>query len=156
MLSRLSKLTVGRRIIAAFGVLTVMLLALATVSFVTVDNIADETDYALKVNAATSEHAARARVALGDLRRFEKDLFLSIGDSAKEAEYESSWNAERELFVAALVELEKHVDTDAEKKQLVEVREAFKTYEGSFHATVARIRTKEISKAADANAAIEA
>ncbi len=156
MFSRLSKLTVGRQIIAAFGVLTVMLLALATVSFVTVDDIADETDHALKVNAATSEYAARARVAFGDLRRFEKDLFLSIGDSAKEGEYESSWNAERELFVAALAELDKHVDNDAEKKQLVEVREAFKTYEASFHATVARIHAKEFSKASDANAMIEA
>jgi twitching motility protein PilJ len=151
----LSKLTVGRRIILAFGVLTVMLLVLATVSFVTVDDIADETDYALKVNAATSEHAARARVALGDLRRFEKDLFLSIGDSAKEADYESKWNGERELFVAALSELDKHVDTDAEKKQLAEVREAFKVYEGAFRAIVARVKAKELTKTSDANATME-
>jgi twitching motility protein PilJ len=151
MFSRLNQLTVGRRIIAAFAVLTAMLLVLATVGLVTVDDIADETDYALKVNAATSEHAARARISLGDMRRFEKDFIINIGDTAKEADYEAKWTAEREAFVTALATLDKTADTDEEKKALGEVRASFTAYETGFRAVVARIRGKEITKAVEAN-----
>jgi twitching motility protein PilJ len=155
MLSRLSQLSVGRRIIAAFGVVTALLLVLAVVGFVTVDDMADETDYALKVNAATSEHAAKARIALGDLRRFEKDFFIHLGDTAKEADYESQWNSEREAFTAALAELDKNVDTDAEKKVLVSLRADFTLYESAFRSIVTRVRAKDITRTGDANAAID-
>ena len=155
MLSRLSQLTVGRRIVAAFGALTTMLIILAAVGFVTIADIAEEADHAMKVNAATSEHAALARVALGDLRRYEKDFLLSLGDSAKEADYESKWNGEQKELARALGELEKSIDTEEEKKQLAEVRVAFATYETGFHAVVTRIRGKELTRSSDANAALE-
>ncbi|HEY2516306.1 MAG TPA: methyl-accepting chemotaxis protein [Polyangiaceae bacterium] len=155
MLSRLSQLTVGRRVVASFGAITTMLVVVATVGFITVDDIADETDQALKVNAATSEHAAKARISLGDLRRFEKDFLINLGDTTKEADYEAKWNQEREAFLAATKEIEANADTDEEKKQLAVIKTDFSAYEAGFRAVVSRAHAKELTRASEANASLE-
>ncbi len=155
MLSRLSQLTVGRRIAAAFGVLTLMLLAVAMLGFSAIGTIADETDYALKVNAAMSEHAARARVALGDMRRFERNYILLIGEPEKQAEFETGWSSEHEAFLTAVSEMEKNADTDAEKKQIAEVRKSFSAYEATYKALLSRVQGKEITTTAQGRSLID-
>ena len=150
----LKNLTVGRRIIASFAILTALLLLLATVGFVTVGDMAKEVDYALRVNAKTAEFAARARTNLGDLRLYEKDLFLNLTSPTKRIEYESKWNGERAIFLAEIDELEKHADTDIERAHLKAVRAEFGPYESTLRTIIARIESKEITDEHQASVAL--
>ena len=147
----LNNLTVARRIMAAFAVLTALILVVATSSFFAMRAVSGQASHALRVNAKTSEGAARAIADLGDLRRYEKDYFINMGDAKAEADYNAKWTAARDSFLRNVDDIQQSVDTDREREQVRDARVQFSQYESGFRAIQERIKRHDLKTAQEAN-----
>jgi methyl-accepting chemotaxis protein len=82
---------IGTRLALGFGFVLLMLIIIGIAGFWGVNSISSNTINMLKGDAQVSEHASRARANTLGLRRYEKDLFINIGDKAKEDDYQKKW-----------------------------------------------------------------
>ncbi len=109
----------------------------------------------LQGDATISEHAARARANVHALRRYEKDLFLNIGDKEKEMKYMDKWKEQHEALTARLNDLEKVVYLDAEKEEVKTMKTELAAYDGGFKKVYGMIQAGSITTPQQANAAID-
>ncbi len=100
------------------------------------------------------EHSQRARANTLGLRRFEKDYFLNIGSSEKQAEYLAKWDDQRKRLDERLAELDTLVTADVDKETIRSMRRDAATYEEGFKKVVEQIRDGKITTPAQANEAI--
>ena len=103
----LQQMTIGKRLFAAFTLVLLFLIAIAVVG-----------QWGLSLSAATAEHALTvefpinsavndAHIAVLDLRRYEKDYFINLGDRVKEADYMGKWSDARKAFEEELTAIER-------------------------------------------------
>src|SRR5262245_16641123 len=154
ILAFLKDLTVGKRIIAGFSLLTFLLIAVAVAGYATVGSIAEATAQTLRVTSRINESATRLRYHLSDLRRYEKDSFMNIGKAAA-AGYETKWNAQYDGFLEELAELRPLLTTDADRAKLATIQGEFPKYESGFRTVLARIKDRQLKEADEENAAME-
>jgi methyl-accepting chemotaxis protein len=150
----LQQISIGKRLFAGFGVLLLFVLLVATAGQWALNRSVDTAMQVFNVDVAVSSSANDANIATLDLRRFEKDIFLNIGNAEKQTEYLGKWNeAKRRLdesFAAIL-----RVSADAKDRELIEgIRADIDTYASTLQTIAGRIGSGEIKTPADANAAI--
>jgi methyl-accepting chemotaxis protein len=94
------------------------------------------------------------------MRRFEKDLFINIGDASKMDEYKKKWETTRENFDKRLEESGKLVsdpnypDSVKDKETLVAIKKLTDAYADGFNKVCGQIMAGEITTTQDANKAI--
>lgn len=155
LIDYLKNLRIGPRILAAFGLVILLLAAVLLRGHAAIGQLSEESTTALRVNAPMVERASQVKLELGELRRSEKDLFLNIGNAARSADYEAKWNATRKNMTQTLNDLEHVADTVAEKRDVGLLREHLANYEKGFQDVLSRIKAHELTDPSAANNAME-
>src|SRR5438445_8581697 len=108
--------SIAKRLGMAISLLLILMFAVAGSGYWGMKSISEKTVSMLRGDAKLAEHSSRARANTANLRRYEKDYFLNIGDNAKETDYFQKWTEQKDHLQARLSDLEKLAIT-AEDKQ---------------------------------------
>ena len=150
----LTNMNISTRLIAAFAVIVLFLVAVSGTSYWGMNKLDDIVEDAIKNDAKYVENTQRLLVGLNSLRRYEKDSFMSIGDPAKTDEYVKKWSAtlahEYEVLAAAV----KVVDDPKDKETAARIKKNLEEYSVGFHKVHEQITAGVIASAPDANKAI--
>jgi methyl-accepting chemotaxis protein len=156
----LSNLTIRARLFAGFGI---MLLFIATIGIVSYWGMTKMEAYINKltsVEATLMANSAKVRANINMMRRFEKDLFISIGDTEKMAEYKKKWDEAsarvNKILDESLKVLSNNRSADAGKdtETIEAVKKHLVTYSAGFAQVYDTIKAGQISTTQDANKAI--
>jgi methyl-accepting chemotaxis protein len=148
-------MAIGKRLALAFGALLLLLMVVASVGYWGLDVTARLAHRILTVDAALVEHSQRARANTLGLRRFEKDIFLNVGNADKEADYLAKWNDQRDRLSERLEVLAKLGTTDADHDAVLSMRQDLATYESGFRKVLEQIHGGGLKTPQEANGAIE-
>ncbi|MEA2238361.1 MAG: methyl-accepting chemotaxis protein [Thermoanaerobaculia bacterium] len=145
---------IGKRLGFAFGISILLVAVVAVAGFWGLSQAVQTTYSILHHDAKMMEQASQAQANGLGLRRFEKDLFLNIGDKEKQADYSEKWNKEHADLVENLNTLDK-ISTVPEDKELIRLALAdLSTYTIGFQSVAQQISDKKIKVPAEANLAM--
>jgi methyl-accepting chemotaxis protein len=116
---------IGKRLGFGFGLTLLLMLFVAATAFWGLSRDAKSDQEIFDVEAVLMMNAYEIRAHSIELRRFEKDTLLSIGDPEKVAEYGAKWEDNR-------AELEGHLGTLAKVATLADDRETARTMSADF------------------------
>src|SRR5229473_7799886 len=86
---------IGKRLGLAFGISILLVAVVAVAGFWGLSQAVQTTYGILHHDAKMMEQASQAQANGLELRRYEKDEFLNIGDAQKESDYSDKWNKEQ-------------------------------------------------------------
>jgi len=144
---KLSNLGVGARLTIAFGVLIVIMLAVAVVGMRAAAQQLETMHKAVDVDMKFALHVLETRTALGNLRRYEKDLLLNLASHEKAAGYMNLWRARRTEAQEHLTAAQALAQTEAERLTLGQLDEVFKRYQSALEIVHAGVIAAEIGSA---------
>ena len=147
-------LRVGARLMLGFGAIMLLMMAVAGGGYWGLHSVAEQTAKMLRGDAKLAEHSARARADALDLRRFEKDMLLSIDSPKQVEEYVKRWNDQRERFETRLADFEKYATRREDKEAVVDLRKDLVTYAVGFNKVVIQIQDGTIKTSQEGNKAM--
>lgn len=152
-----ARFTIGKRL--ALGFATVLIIAVLTgvAGYLSVRSISNSAihqfDKMLHTDAALAKNAAAARAGIIDLRRFEKDVFLSIESKEAAAKYIERWKKESKILSQNLDDVGKAATREKDRTRLQTMRTDLGAYEAGASQVFDRIREGEIKTPEDAQKA---
>jgi methyl-accepting chemotaxis protein len=152
----LQDVKIGMRLGVGFGLMLLLIIVVGAVGYWGVEKSTSATIGMLKGDATLSENASRARANVLGMRRYEKDLFLNMGDRAKEDEYYAKWKEEHEHLGARMAELERCATLARDKEKIAAMKAEEATYEKGFAMVYAQVAEGKLRAPAAANKAITA
>ncbi|HEV8266848.1 MAG TPA: HAMP domain-containing protein, partial [Thermoanaerobaculia bacterium] len=150
----LQNFNIGKRLSAAFAIVLCFVLLVAATGLWGLGRAVKTTLGILSQESKLTEHALGASNSALGLRRFEKDLFLNIGDRKKEAEYLEKWEKEKQELLAHLDVLEKTTTLQEDKEAVRSLRADFGAYDAGLQGVVQKMGSGEIKTSTAANLAI--
>ena len=147
-------ISLGKRIGLAFATLIALVGGTAGVGYWGMRNITDTADRVLSVDVVAANLSADVEAQTLNLRRFEKDYFLNVGDAAKLAEYQQKWQEAREAALVSIASLQELPLDESSRDRLATLRSSLAAYEVGFEKVREQMRTGAIGSAPDANRAI--
>ena len=150
----LQQISIGKRLFFSFALVLLFVIIVAGAGQWALTTSVDAATQVLTIDFGVNSNANDAHIAGLDLRRFEKDLFINIGDKEKEAEYISKWNDARQKLEDNLGDIEKLGVDDESRDAIRLVRSDMAEYTTAFQAIARRIQAGELKTAAEANDAI--
>jgi methyl-accepting chemotaxis protein len=145
---------IGKRLGLAFGITLILVAVVAMAGFWGLSQAAQTTYGILHHDAKLMEQASQAQANGLGLRRFEKDLFLNIGDKTKEADYTDKWNKEHADLVENLNTLDKITTVPEDKEIIRGLLADLSTYTIGFQSILQRISDNKIKSPVEANLAM--
>ena len=100
------------------------------------------------------DYALQAQVDGLDCRRYEKDLFLNIGDKKKEDDYLQKWTAAHTELVDDLNQIDKLITVAEDREFMKTLRADLSTYTVGFQSVQAKIADRSVKTAEQANTAM--
>jgi methyl-accepting chemotaxis protein len=149
----MKNLRIGTRLALAFAAMLVITLGVAVAGYRSIQRISQATLDMLNGEAEVARMADEARAGSLNLRRFEKDFFINIGDAAKEGEYARKWSDELQQLRAGLDRITRLAAED-ERAKLANVGRSLETYTAAFLRIQDGIRSGAFKTAGEANAAL--
>lgn len=149
----LSNWKIGKRLTFAFAITLVLVGVVAAAGFWGLSQMVSTINGILNRDAELMEHASRVEAQTLNMRRYEKDVFLNIGDAARVAEYFTKWKATHELALQDLAELQKF-STAEDAGSVAAMARDLATYASGFEEVVRGINAGTIRTPAEANEAI--
>jgi methyl-accepting chemotaxis protein len=143
-------MSIGRRLGLGYGLLVLLLFAVVVTSYSGLTTYAD----LLQGEVKTVISSERALANVLGMRRFEKDMFLNIRDREDLLEYQSKWNAQRDLAVVRLSDIQRATSAPGDLQKLAEMRAALGRYEAAFGRVASMISKGELKTPEECNAAI--
>jgi methyl-accepting chemotaxis protein len=147
----LQQISISKRLFAGFGLVLAFVLIVAGAGQWALTTSVDTAVQVLTVDFGVNSAANDAQVAALDLRRFEKDYFINIGNKDKETEYLAKWSDSRQKLEQHLAKIEKLGADDRTHEAIQQVRADTAEYTAAFQAIAKRIDSGELKTAADAN-----
>ena len=147
----LQQITIGKRLFAAFALSLAFVLVVAGAGQWALTTSVDTAVQVLTVDFGVNVAANDAQTASLDLRRFEKDYFINLGNKDKETEYLAKWNDTRQKLDQNLQKIEKLGTDDHSREAIQQVRSDMAEYVAAFQSITRRVETGELKTAADAN-----
>jgi methyl-accepting chemotaxis protein len=147
----LQQITIGKRLFAGFFILLAFVLIVAGAGQWALTSSVDTAEQVLNVDFAINSAANDVHIAVLDLRRFEKDLFLNIGDKQKETDYFAKWENTRHTLDQALDKLEQLDHDDSERTIISQIRTNISVYSPALQAIAKQISDGKIKTPAAAN-----
>jgi signal transduction histidine kinase/DNA-binding response OmpR family regulator len=145
---------IGRNMTLGFGVCLVLLLLLGGIGLYTLKQITYKSSRVITVDAKILEQALKFRADINIMRRYEKDLFITIGDPVAVDEYLSKWGGARDELKKNMGVLQGIEEVHTERKMLAGINQAVNHYVSGFGVVIARIKSGEITTTTAANQAI--
>ncbi len=153
----LKNIKIGQRLSLGFGVVLAMLVTVAAVGYSSMSSSASVSTRILDDDIPLVQAGHKIHATTLELRRFEKDMFLNLGNAEKEADYLARWTDQRTRLHEALTGAEgvpALAEIDREALRVMK-REA-DGYEEALHKVLAQIRAGAITTPQDANVAMSA
>lgn len=150
MLSIMKKNT---RIIAAFTVITVAIAIISCVDYIALKAL-ERNIHITRAHSDLVEYAQHLQTDINMLRRYEKDIFINIGDAAKMKEYKKQWDDALTLFQSRLAAIQDR-EVRADKQETVKtINNLNEDYVFVFNEVYERIKSGKITTAREANQTI--
>jgi methyl-accepting chemotaxis protein len=137
------KLGIAKRLALGLGLIVALMVVVAGSGYWGL-NVTHATVRSILDDSTLGEDSLRARVAILDLRRFEKDYQLNMGDKSKQASYLEKWTKAHEDLTAQLDEMEKHSLSAADKALVQTMRVELANYVVDFNNMKTKIDTGEL------------
>ncbi len=149
------KLTLGKKIGAGFGLVLLLMIAVAGAGYWGTHKISSEMILMLQTDAELEEHFAGARINALDMRRYEKDFVLNIGSRSDQDDALDKWKSTDDRLHERIAALDK-IAVDSEDTDALEViKGTLKDYEDGFADVVAKLHSGDIKQVTPANAAMD-
>ncbi len=145
---------IGKRLAVAFGISILLMAVVAMAGFWGLSQTVQTTYAILHHDARLMEQASQAQANGLELRRYEKDTFLNIGDDQKESDYSDKWNKGHADLIENLNTLDQTVTLPEDKEILRVLHADLSTYTIGFQSVKQQISDKAIKSPAAANAAM--
>src|SRR3954447_2780969 len=149
-----NNLKIGKRLAVAFGVSIVLVAVAGLTGFWGLAQTVETTYGILHHDAKLMQEASAAQVNGLQLRRYEKDVFLNVGDQQKSTDYSEKWKNERAELDTHLNTLEQVTTLPADKEVVRAIRTDLSTYTIGFQSVLQQMSDNKIKSSADANAAM--
>ncbi|MFO1252677.1 MAG: methyl-accepting chemotaxis protein [Inhella sp.] len=94
-----------------------------------------------------AQHAANIRAEMINLRRFEKDLVINVGDPAKVKEYQGQWESAYEFIQETFRELKPRLRDPAVAQRVEGAQQNLKTYHDNVQAAMAKLDGADVAAA---------
>ena len=147
----LQQISIGKRLFASFAIVLLFVIIVAGAGQWALTTSVDAAVQVLTVDFGVNAASNDAHIATLDLRRFEKDFFINIGDKEKEAEYLGKWNDSRQKLEDELAQIEKLGVDDESRDAIRLVRSDLAAYATAFQTIGGRVKAGELKTAAYAN-----
>ena len=147
---------IGKRLTLSFSALFAILLLTAASGFWGLREVAATADHVLTTDAALAEHSARARANTLGLRRFEKDLFLSLASPELAASYLAKWYDQRDRLRARLEDLARIASREEDKTAVRSMERDLASYEFGMQVVLAGLERGSVTSPRQANDTIHA
>ncbi|TBW13266.1 HAMP domain-containing protein [Azotobacter chroococcum subsp. isscasi] len=149
----LSRRPIGARLGIAFGTLVLLLVSASALALYGLGTLRDSAE-ALDRNARLALNADQVRLLALEERRFEKDMFINLRDTAKVQSYKDRWDATLQKLQEAL-QAGRGQAPDAELAKLYETSAAaLGGYAKGLEVVYLRLRAGEFADTAAANSAM--
>jgi methyl-accepting chemotaxis protein len=156
----LKNLKIKTRLYVSSGIAILFIAIIGITGYLGMEKMEANVDDLASNDAKLVEYAQRERANINLLRRYEKDLFMNIGDSTKMEEYKKKWDTSLEHFNKRIEESVKLLsdpsspDGAKDKETLSNIKKSMDSYETGFAKVYERIKAGEITSTQDANKAI--
>lgn len=145
---------IGARLGIGFGVILLFMIIVGGVGYWGIHALSNTVTRMLQGDANVAEHSSRARANVNALRRFEKDLYLNIGEKVKENEYMDKWKEQHEHLTKRLTDLDKYTTLQKDKDMVRSMKDDLVVYDAGFKKVWAMILDGKIKTPQEANTAI--
>jgi methyl-accepting chemotaxis protein len=148
---KLSSLTIVGRLAGGFGLLMALLVANAGVGAFGIQVLFTNAHRAISTDVQISQTASVIGQLILNERRFEKDVFINMGDAGVRASYKKKWEAVKSSLdehITAATDLDL---AQNDKKVLGRIVDGFRSYVEGFERTYARIESGQIKTTKEAN-----
>jgi len=145
---------ISTRLIVSFAIMQSFIVVIAGSGYWGLHKMKLSLEDLVNTDAKLVEYAQRARANINMLRRYEKDLFLNIGDAAKTEEYYKKWNETMGHFHERMDVSLKLVTTARDKETIGAINKNTDSYADGFRAVYGQIQAGRITTPQDANRAI--
>jgi methyl-accepting chemotaxis protein len=150
----LGSMRVSRKLTAGFVLVIALMAAASVVNLATTRSHLPGLDYMVRVDAMLAFEGADVRAVLLEMRRYEKDMVLSIADPAKVTEYEAKWKEHYDEQLATVETLEKIATQPVDHEMLINIKKVTVAYGATVTKVVADMRSGALTTPAAANAAL--
>jgi methyl-accepting chemotaxis protein len=146
----LRNLGIGQRIGVGFGLVVMLLLSVVWTAYVGFSADGELLDGDIK----NAQHSERARANVAGMRRYEKDMYLNVGDHAKVAEYEGKWREQHEHLIARIADIERSAMGSDDREVATQMRSLLGAYDAGFAHVEGMMRSGELKTPEECNVAI--
>jgi len=150
----LKNMSIGMRLAIGFGLIVVLLVAVALSGYWGLKGIAAETLKVLNGDAKLVTLAARVKATTLELRRFEKDTELNMDDQQVRNDYVTKWREQRQKLRDVLAEIEKFQLSPDDRLAVKSMTEDLDVYEGGFTKVLNLIEQGKLHAPQEANQTI--
>ncbi|HSN16035.1 MAG TPA: methyl-accepting chemotaxis protein, partial [Anaeromyxobacteraceae bacterium] len=147
----MKNLAIGLRLAFSFLLMLLITFAVAASGYWGVGRIADVVDGMLAGDYKQTRFSDDGNVAVLELRRFEKDYLLSLGDAQSQEKYAQEWSATSKKLLVILDDLAKLATEDEDRRAVETARRELGAYEAGFSRVQAAVRSGEAVTPQDAN-----
>jgi methyl-accepting chemotaxis protein len=155
-----SKLTIGTRLYIGFCIVLLFIVVIGGASYWGMGKMAFYINDLANVDGTLMDNSQRSRANINMMRRYEKDLFMNIGDAGKMEDYKKKWDAALESFNKRIDSSNKVLSASASpenkknQESLQTIKKQIDIYAAGFVTVYDKIKSGEITTPQDANKAI--
>ena len=149
----LSNWKIGKRLTLAFTIALLLVGIVAAAGFWGLSQMVTTVDAILNRDAKLMEYASDLEARTLNMRRFEKDVFLNVGDKEKVADYAEKWRNARAAANEDLGHLQRLTDV-VDESRVAAMRKDLATYGTGFENVLRAIDMGQVRTSANANDAI--
>jgi len=150
----LKNMSIGMRLAIGFGLIVVLLVAVALSGYWGLEGITAETLKVLNGDAKLVTLAARVKATTLELRRFEKDTELNMDDQQVRNDYVTKWKEQRQKLRDVLAEIERFQLSPDDRLAVKSMGEDLDVYEGGFTKVLNMIEQGKLHTPQEANQTI--
>lgn len=151
----MKRLTIAQSLSLFASFLLICILVVGLTGLMSARKISAITHQIAEIDSATLEQALNLDVTVLNLRRFEKDMYITIADREKYDSYLNKWQAKRTSMEKTLTQLEKVAIEPKMQDASKKIRENLVIYYSGIEKVDSLIRKGEIKTTQEANKGIE-
>jgi len=145
-----SKMKISTRLTLSAALSLIFLLVVGATGFWGTKKLSYYLDTVGHRESRLVESAQRAKANMNMLRRYEKDMFINLGDSAKVEDYGKKWDDAHKMFNEQLDKILKLADDPKDKEAVKSIKTNMEEYLGAFEMTRDSIKSGSIKNIGDA------
>ncbi|GEM_PF-2037858 len=147
----LNNLKIGVRLTIAFAIILFIMFVLGGVSLWGILRIQGVARDLLQLDGVIAEHSAVVAIEALQCRRYEKDMFLNIGEEKKVRDYHAKWEKAHKAVLDHLTTVEKVVEWDDEVTAVKTMKAAIPGYVKGVDSIYAMILSERVTTPQKAN-----